>query len=49
MHRKVATKGSDGATTSEKCNFALSWPVAGDSSSSVKGALLRWGTIVISV
>ncbi len=41
MCRKVATKGSNGATTSNKCNFPLLRTVAADSSSSVKGAILR--------
>ncbi len=40
MHQKVTTKGSDVATTSDKCNFPLSWPDAGDSPSSVKGVLI---------
>ncbi len=35
----ISDKGSDGATTSDKCNFPLSWPVTGNSPSSVKGAL----------
>ncbi len=40
MHWRVATKSSDGATTSDKCNFPLSRPVARDSPSGVKGALV---------
>ncbi len=39
MRRTVATKSSDGKTNSDKWYFPLSWPVAWDSPSGVKGAL----------
>ncbi len=39
MCRTIATKSSDGATTTDKWRFALSPPVTRESSSNVKGAL----------
>ncbi len=39
VRRTLATKHGDGATTSDQCRFALSWPVAQQSPPGVKGAL----------
>ncbi len=40
VRRTLATKRGDGATTSDQWRFALSWPVARQSSPCVKGALI---------
>ncbi len=41
MRRTIATKSGDRATTSDKWHFVLLRPVARDSPSAVKGALMR--------
>ncbi len=41
VHWTLVTKHSDGATTSDQWQFALSWPVARQSPPGVKGALDR--------
>ncbi len=40
VHRTLATKRGDGATTSDQWRFPLSWPVAQQSPSGVKAALV---------